>query len=117
MEYDYEIDAQSGDVLSMDQDAEHHSGGAAGNYGGNGAGGAGGTAGADSYIGEAKAKEIALAKVPGATANDISGLKIDVDDGRTLYEGKIYYNEMEYEFGIDAYSGAVVEWDSESIYD
>ena len=59
---------------------------------------------------------IALAKVPGATASDL-WMHLDHDDGRQVYEGSIYYNSMEYEFTIDAYSGAILEWDSESIYD
>ena len=39
------------------------------------------------------------------------------EDGRTVYEGKFFYNEMEYEFEIDAQTGTILEWDAESIYD
>ena len=52
-----------------------------------------------------------------ATANDILEFEVDHDDGRMEYEGKILYDGMEYEFEIDAYSGAIQEWDAESIFD
>ena len=68
-------------------------------------------------ISEQKAKEIALAQVPGAAEKDIYGFEVDRDDGRVSYEGSIVYNEMEYDFEIDGYSGAIREWDAESIYD
>ena len=60
-----------------------------------------------------QAKEIALAKVPGATVNDIYEFELDRDDGRLEYEGTIWYNGTEYEFTIDGYSGAIREWDTE----
>ena len=44
-------------------------------------------------------------------------VKADYDDGHTVYEGKFYYNNMEYEFEVDADLGTVTEWDVESIYD
>ena len=68
-------------------------------------------------IGEAKAKSIALARVPGATESNIRKIKLDRDDGRMEYEVEIVYNAMEYDFEIDAYSGNIISWDSESIYD
>ena len=62
------------------------------------------------------AKQTALAKVPGADSSHIR-IHQDYDDGRLVYEGKIIYNQMEYEFEIDAASGTITDWDSESIYD
>ena len=38
-------------------------------------------------------------------------LHLDREDGRMVYEGKIYYNGLEYEFDIDAVSGKIVKWD------
>ncbi len=58
-----------------------------------------------------------MAQVAGATAADIREFELDRDDGQVQYEGKIIYNGMEYEFEIDAYSGAIRSWDAESIYD
>ena len=68
-------------------------------------------------ISEAEAKKIAFAQVPGAKESDIRGFEVDYDDGRLEYEGSIYFNEMEYEFEIDGFSGAIRSWEVESIYD
>ena len=103
MEYDYEIDAATGTVVSYDYDAENYT-----PQSGNTASGA--------TIDEATAKQTALNKVSGATTANIYEWKLDYDDGRWEYEGKIIYNSMEYEFTIDATTGAVTEWDVESIY-
>ena len=53
----------------------------------------------------------------GATAANIYKFKLDFDDGRWEYEGEIRYGTMEYDFTIDANTGALLEWDMESIYD
>ena len=103
-EYDYEIDASSGTVLSYDYDAEYYT---PPSSGGNTGGSSGATISLD------QARQTALARVPGATANDIR-IHLDYDDGRVEYEGTIYYNQTEYEFTIDAYSGVIREWDVES---
>ena len=100
-EYDYEIDANTGAVLSYDYDAEYYS------Y----------QADPSSSITADRAKEIALAEVPGAGNGDIYGFETDWDDGRIEYEGKIIYNGMEYEFTIDGYSGIIREWDAEPFWD
>jgi len=68
-------------------------------------------------IGEDKAKEIAIAKVQGASVNDIWSFDLDYDDGRWMYEGEIHYGEWEYEFEINAESGDIVGWEKEHIYD
>ena len=65
-------------------------------------------------IGEAKAREIALAKVPGATASNVVKLELDRDFNEAKYEIKIYSGNTEYEFEIDAYSGVILEWASET---
>ena len=68
-------------------------------------------------ISESEAKKIALAQVPEAKESDIREFEVDYDDGRLEYEGTIYYGEIEYEFEIDGYSGAIRSWEVESIYD
>lgn len=98
-EYDYEIDANTGDVISYDYDAEGYQGQ--------------GQSSGTSAITADRAKEIALAEVPGASASDIYEFETDRDDGRLEYEGTIYYNGTEYEFTIDGYSGAIRDWDVE----
>ena len=106
LEYDYEIDATTGKIVSYDYDAEGYAPSTGGNSGSQTA-----------TITEARAKEIALAKVPGASTANIYEFKLDFDDGRWEYEGKIIYNSMEYEFTINASTGTIIDWDVESIYD
>lgn len=101
-EYDYEIDAYTGAVISFDYDAEYNPY----QQGGSGSG----------SITAEQARQIALERVPGATAANIREFEVDYDDGALKYEGKIIYNGMEYEFEIDAYSGFVREWSSEPFY-
>lgn len=102
VEYDYEIEAATGSVVSYDYDAENYVS-------------AKGTTTVS--VDEATAKQTVLNKVPGATAANIYEWKLDFDDGRWEYDGKIVYNQMEYDFTVDASSGAVTEWDVESIFD
>lgn len=102
VEYDYEIDAATGSVVSYDYDAENYVS----------------AKGATTVsVDEVTAKQTVLNKVPGATAANIYEWKLDFDDGRWEYDGKIVYNLMEYDFTVDASSGAVTEWDVESIFD
>ena len=102
VEYDYEIEAATGSVVSYDYDAENYVS----------------AKGATTVsVDEATAKQTVLNKVPGATAANIYEWKLDSDDGRWEYDGKIVYNQMEYDFTVDASSGAVTEWDVESIFD
>ena len=70
-----------------------------------------------SILSEADAKKIALEKVPGAQESDIREWKLDRDDGRQEYEGKIIYEKQEYEFEIDALTGEIIGWDAESVLD
>lgn len=114
MEYDYDIDAQSGRILSHDRDAEYYRP-AAQQQGSQSSGSQSGSSGAS--ISEAEARAIALAQVPGADESHIRKFKVDRDDGRLEYDGEIVYNNMEYEFEIDAYSGAIRDWDVESVFD
>ncbi len=104
-EYDYEIEAATGKIVSYDYDAESYTPSQSTNTN------------ANVKISEATAKQTALARVPGATAANIYKFKLDFDDGRWEYEGEIRYGTMEYDFTIDANTGAVTEWDAESVYD
>lgn len=108
-EYDYDIDAVTGEILSFDHDAEYYAPAKNGNSLNNSDSG--------SAISEEDAKALVLSQVPGATEKDIWEFEVDYDDGRVQYEGKLYYDHMEYEFEIDGYSGAIRNWEVESIYD
>ena len=105
MEYDYDIATADGSIVSFDYDAENY------------APQPSTTTTTGALIDEATAKLTAVNQVPGASTSDIYEWKLDYDDGRWEYEGKIIYNQMEFEFTIDAATGAVIEWDVESIYD
>ena len=108
LEYDYEIDAATGNILSYDYDAESYTPQPMTTTPSTATG---------ALIDEATAKLTAVNQMPGASTSDICEWKLDYDDGRWEYEGKIIYNQMEFEFTIDAATGAVIEWDVESIYD
>ena len=80
VEYDYEIEAATGSVVSYDYDAENYVS----------------AKGATTVsVDEPTAKQTVLNKVPGATAANIYEWKLDSDDGRWEYDGKIVYNQME----------------------
>ena len=94
-EYDYEIDAKTGEVLEVDYDAESFTP----------------PASSGTVITREKAQEIALAKVPGADASHIKKLKLDKDDGKQVYDVEIIYNGMEHEMEIDAVTGKILEYE------
>ena len=96
--YDYEIATDTGEIISSAYEEK--------------------TMGADSknvMVSEADAKKTALDRVSGATDKDLYEWKLDYDDGRPEYEGKIIYGGTEYEFTIDAATGSVMEWDAEKV--
>lgn len=103
-EYDYEIDARTGAVLSYDYDAEGWAPPSQGT---------GGTC-----IGLDRAKSIALSHA-GLSAGQVRFVKarLDRDDGRWEYEIEFISGSWEYEFEIDAYSGAILSYGKESVYD
>lgn len=61
------------------------------------------------------AKQSALDRVPGATEHDIR-IQIETENGRYVYEGEIRYNQVEYDFEIDANTGEFLEWSEDQIY-
>ena len=96
--YDYEIATDTGEIISSAYEEK--------------------TMGTDSKnitVSEADAKKTALDRVSGATDKDLYEWKLDYDDGRPEYEGKIIYGGTEYEFTIDAATGSVMEWDAEKV--
>lgn len=64
-------------------------------------------------ISEDEALDIALAKVKGATKDDLMNIHLDVDDGRQVYDVSIFYDKMEHEFEIDAVTGDILEYDAD----
>lgn len=114
VEYDYEIDGYSGKVLKAEQelDDDHDKGHDEG-HGEDHDEGHGHIPSAS--VGGAAAKEAAL-KHAGFTAAQVWDLSVDYedDDGQTPhYEVDFKCNGMEYEYQIDAASGAVLSHHSE----
>lgn len=64
-------------------------------------------------IGEAKAKEIVLQKVDGATEADIFEFEKEFEDGILEYEGEIHFNGYEYDFALNGETGQLLEWEIE----
>lgn len=96
-EYDYEIDAAAGTVLKSGQE-----------WGGSASGGQG------ALIGEEAAKNAALAHA-GVGAQDVDFIRweLDRDDGVQLYEIEFTAGGAEYEYEIDAVTGAVLKAEAE----
>lgn len=107
VKYEYEIDANSGDVYSKSK--ETFSAGAVSVPDQTAPGNTGGTISAE----EAKAKALADA---GVSASDAvcTKTKLDNDDGMSVYDIEFYTSSYEYEYEIDAATGAVVSRDSEA---
>ena len=113
-EYEYEIDAYTGEVIGYTVDFDRTASD----------GFSGSTeslkdtlqddpAASVGVIGEEEAKRLALERVPGASASDIYEFKVDYDYGDMEYEGEIIYDGVEYEFEIDAYTGGFRSWEEE----
>ena len=98
-EYDYEISIDDGSIVKSDFEIDDDS-----NRQGK-------AKSSKTKITEKKAKEIALAKVPGARQIHI---KKDTEDGRIVYEGEVIYKNVEYEFEIDADTGKILNWEKDN---
>ncbi len=100
-EYDYDIDALSGEILSYDHDAEYYQHGAAASP-------------STEKITENNAKEIALNHA-GVAEKDTRHLEIefDYDDGRAEYEIEWKIGRTEYSCDVDAYTGEILSFEKE----
>lgn len=96
-EYEYDIAKSNGTILKADKDYEKNNN----------------SSNSNSMISKDKAMYIALAKVSGATSSNIY-IELEKDDGRYTYEGEINFNNKEYEFEIDAYTGNILKWEVDS---
>ena len=75
-----------------------------------------GAASDSAYIGEAKAKEIALAHA-GVNEDDIRGYEFEMDyeHGTMVYEIEFDWNGREFEYDIDALTGEVIKYEGEPV--
>lgn len=95
--YEYDINAETGEIVKYDITLQTVDKSVTGD------------------IGIDSAKKLALDRVPGADDSHIT-IKSDYDNGRQKYEGKIIYQNKEYEFDIDSATGEFLEWSVESIF-
>lgn len=102
VEYDYEINAATGAIVSFDQDIENYeipTQPAAPTQ-------------AASVISVDKAKQIALSHA-GVSGASFKKVKLDKDDGVRVYEIEFKVGNVEYDYDIDASSGAIISSSSE----
>jgi len=66
----------------------------------------------DGLIGTERAKSIALSK---AGSGSVATIRLEKDDGRQVYDGKVITDTHEYEFEIDAKTGKIREWDADRL--
>lgn len=107
-EYDYEIDAATGDILSYDNDVENFSipqQQSAQNAQG---------AATGSYIGDDAAKAAALQRA-GLTEDQVRWEKceLDEDDGRFSYELEFSSGQHEYECEVEAFTGEILNFEQD----
>lgn len=105
-EYEYDIDALTGDVLEMKREAEdeHRSSSSVSPA----------PSGSGTYISEAAAKAAALTHA-GVAEGDIQGYrcKLDRDDRDAHYEIEFYSGSTEYDYDISAFTGEVIKYEQE----
>lgn len=109
VEYEYEINAATGEVYSRSVDTHYDQTG----HGHNGHNGHNGhTTTLDSYISADSAETVALNHA-GFSATEVSRLKseFDIDDGIAVYEVEFDKDGREYEYKIDATDGSIIEYD------
>ena len=97
-EYDYEINAITGAIISYDQDIEGYVPPT--------------TPPATGDIGQEKAKQIAM-KHAGVTNASFHRVTKDYDDGRAVYEVEFYVGNREYDYEINAATGAIISYDQD----
>ena len=101
VEYDYDIDAVSGAIVSSDRDIENYSIPAQQT-----------TVAPAADIGVEKAKEIALSHA-GVGSARFTKAKIDYENGIKVYEIEFKVGNMEYEYDINVLNGAIVSSSAE----
>ena len=107
-EYDYEIDAVTGEILGYDYDIESYAIPDTQTVSGNESNASKETG----YLTESQAKAIALqhAKLDESSVQAVR-CGFDYDDGRAEYEIEFRQGRMEYEYTIDAVTGKILEYD------
>jgi len=116
VEYDYELDASDGRILSADSEVIDKGYSASQNGTADSQNAAGTSQTTQGGVSIETAKQTVMDRIPGIDAANIY-IHPDYDDGISLYEGEAYYAEVKYEFEINAENGNIISWEAESIYD
>ena len=115
MEYDYEIHAETGEILHIERELADHVPSASPNID---------TVTAvpaqvpsepvENRLTGEEARDVAL-RHAGLSANDVKGLRVefDYDDGRPEYEVDFHSSGYEYDYEIHAETGEIISWDKE----
>ena len=115
VKYEYEIDAYTGAVVKYESETIS-SGNAGGNTGSNGGGSTNGNGGSGTnYIGSSAALQKAYDHA-GVSASNVFDVESDFDwdDGRAVYEIEFQCGATEYEYEIDAVTGAVITYEMDT---
>jgi uncharacterized membrane protein YkoI len=107
IEYDYDVDAQTGEIVSYSHDAEYFppsvlaTSTPANNQN-------------STIIGDVKAKEIALSHA-GLKESDVAfhRIRLDYDDGRPEYDIYFYDGKGEFDYVLDALTGEIISYGGE----
>ena len=59
-----------------------------------------------------EAAAVVSGKVPGSSAEDIE-IREERDDGRSWYEGELFFDGMKYEFELDPQTGMIYDWNAD----
>ena len=117
VEYDYEINAITGEIVEYDQEGKKNTTTSSGSSvttkkttTTTAKKTTTATSTSDDYIGKERAKEIAL-KHAGLKESDVrfEKVELDVDYDKTTYEIEFDYNYYEYEYEIDAHTGEILK--------
>ena len=100
-EYDYEIDAATGEILSRDRDAEHIDTSPMNQTN-------------TDVISESKAKQAAL-KHAGFQEAEVTGLKVELDQDNGIYEYEVEFHvgAQEYSYEINAVNGEIISYETD----
>ena len=107
-EYDYEINAYSGEILKFDYDAEYYNPSNTISYSNFQ------SSSTQNLISSDEAKNIALQHA-NLTDNQVTFIKVsqDYDDGIHIYEVEFYYNNREYNYDINAINGTILSYEQD----
>ena len=107
-EYDYEINAYSGEILKFDYDAEYYNPSNTISYSNFQ------SSSTQNLISSDEAKNIALQHA-NLTDNQVTFIKVsqDYDDGIHIYEVEFHYNNREYNYDINAINGTILSYEQD----